>query len=421
MRRLFFVAGLAAAALVSAGLTACRHAQAALAGQEGDAGRPAGDAAGALAVRRGDLRPVLLLTGELKAAQAVQLVTPSTPAFEVQLSWLAEDGAHVAADQPVAQFDNSTFASQIEEKRSTVASAEAELARLEADGRAQLADKAFAVESKGRDLAKARIEAAVPPELLPAHDYQDRQLKLQTAQAELVKARDDLAATRSSTAADVAVQRVALDKARRELAAGEVGLRGMTLRAPHAGTLVIADHPYEGRKLQVGDKLYPGLAVASLPDLSSLEVEAALSDVDDGKVAPGMAATCYLDAFPTVPHAGRVAEVAGVARESGRTALLRYLPVRIALAPWSAADLARLRAGMSVRVEVDTTPARDAVLVPRAALDFAGAPLREPRALLAGGGAAAVRLGVCDPFWCVALSGAAPGQALRRRATAGAG
>jgi hypothetical protein len=411
MRRFFLAAGLVAAALGATELAACRHAHAI----------SAGDPAAGLTVRRGALRPRLLLTGELKAAHAVQLITPATPSFELQVTWLGEDGGRVAAGQPVAQFDNSTFAAQIEEKRSAVTSAEAELARLTADGRAQLADKTYAVEEKKRDLAKARIEAAVPAELLPAHDFQDRQLKLRAAQAELTKALQDLETAHSSTTADFEVQHVTLDKARRELAAAELGLRGLTLRAPRAGTLVIADHPNEGRKIQLGDKLYPGMPVASLPDLSSLQVEAALSDVDDGQVAPGMAATCFLDAFPATPHAGRVAAVAGVARESGRTALLRYLPVRVELAPWSAADLARLRAGMSVRVEIDAAPVRDAVLVPRQALDFAGLPLRPPVALLAGGGGAAVRLGACDPFWCVALAGVAPGQALRRRGVAGAG
>ena len=366
-------------------------------------------------MRRGALQPRLLLTGHLKAARAVELVTPATPAFQLQLTWLADDGAQVGAGQPVAQFDNSTFADDIEAKRSAVTSAVADLARLEADGRAQVTDKAFTVEVKRRDLVKARIEAGVPPELLPAHDYQDRQIKMQTAAAELAKAQDDLATARSSAAADVGVQRVTLEKARRELAAAEAGLRDLTLRAPHAGTLVIADHPYEGRKIQVGDKLYPGMTVASLPELSSLEVEAALSDVDDGQVAPGMPATCYLDAFPEAPHAGRVAAVAAVARESGRTALLRYLPVRVELAPWSAADLARLRPGMSVRVEIDSAAVRDAVLVPRAALDFGAAPRGAVRALLAGGASAPVRLGSCDGFWCEALAGVEPGQALRRR------
>jgi HlyD family secretion protein len=410
MRRAFPLAGPLALALAATGLAACHHAQAAPAA--------AGAAPTSLTVRRGTLQARLLLTGELKATRAVSLVTPSTPSFEVQVTWLAEDGAVVAAGDPVAQFDNSNFSTEIEQKRSEVATATADLARLTADGRAQVADKSYAVEQKQRDLEKARIEAAVPAELLPPHDYQDLQLKYQTATAELAKAQQDVAAARRGATADVAVQTVTLDKARRELAAAELGLRGMTVRAPQGGTLLIADHPYEGHKIQVGDRLIPGVTVATLPDLSSLAVEAALSDVDDGQVVPGLSATCYLDAFPDAPHAGRVVAVAGVARESGRTALLRYLPVRVELAPWSAAQLARLRPGMSVRVELDTARSASvptsALLAPRAGLDLAASP---PQARLAGGGQTVVRLGDCDAFWCVALAGVEAGQVLRRDRT----
>jgi HlyD family secretion protein len=375
--------------------------------------------AGTLAVRRGDLRPRLLLTGELKAARARMLVAPASAAFQLQLTWLAEDGARVEAGQPVAQFDNSTFVSQIEEKRAQAATAAEELARLEAEARTKLAESAFAVAQKRRDLDKARTAAAVPTELLSAHDYQERQLKLRQAETDVAKAEEDLASQRAAGAADVGVQRVALAKARRELAAAETGIHELTLRAPAAGTVLIGDHPWEGRKLEVSDNLWPGMTVASLPEPASLRVEAALSDVDDGRVAPGMAATCVVDAFPDAVYRGRVAEVSAVARESGRSALLRSFTVSVELAPLGARDLARLRPGLSVRVEIAGRPVRDALLVPRAALDWGSSP---PRALLAGGGAAPVRLGACDAFWCVAESGGVTaGQALRRAGAAGSG
>jgi HlyD family secretion protein len=406
MRLRAHLAGLLVAVFGLAWLAGCSHARAAAP----EAALHPAD--GALAVRRGGLRPRLLLTGELQAAEAVALVTPPSAAFQLQLTWLAEDGSTVAAGQPVAQFDNSTFVAQIEDQRSAVTAAEAELARLQADSLAKQADSAFAVEQKRHDLAKARTAAAVPAELLSAFDYQDLQLKLKNAETELAKAEKDLATARGAVADDVGLQQVALAKARRELAAAESGVRDLTVRAPRAGTVVIADHPWEGRKVQVSDNLWPGMAVATLPDLASMVVEAALSDVDDGRVAPGRAAACFVDAFPDTAYAGRVAEVAAVARESGRSALLRYFPVRIELAPLPPSQRARLRPGMSVRVEIAAAPVRDALLVPRAALDLAASP---PRALLAGGGAAAVRLGPCDAFWCVAESGVAAGQALRRR------
>ena len=203
-------------------------------------------------------------------------------------------------------------------------------------------------------------------------------------------------------------------------------LRELTLRAERDSLVVVGEHPMEGRKFQAGDNVWVGMTVATLPETSSMMVEAALSDVDDGRVAPGMPATCILDAYPGIRYRGRVVEVAGVARESRRTALLRSIAVSIALDPIPPREAAQLRPGMSVRAEIDAAPVRGALLVPRAALDLedlsdlsrlshlsqAGAL---PRVRLAGGGAAPVRLGPCDAFWCVAASGVREGEALRGR------
>ncbi len=373
--------------------------------------------AGPLRVRRGDLTSVLLLSGELQAARADTLTAPHTPSFQLKIRWLAEDGAVVAAGQPVVQFDNATFVAQLDDKRTTASTARSELERIAADGRSAAADKGFAVEQKRTDLDKARRAAGVPPELLPRREYQDRQLAMQRAESELAKAEDDLAAQRTAAAADLAVQRLVVAKAERDVATAETAIGALTVLAPHAGIVLIAEIPWEGRKLREGDDVWMGMAVATLPDTAPTIAAVSLSDVDDGKVAPGMEAVCYLDAYPGTAYRGRVTEVAKVARESGRTALLRTLPVRVALDPLPAAAVRRLRPGMSVRVEIATATARDALLVPRAALDFAALPA--VRVLLAGGGQAPVRLGPCDAFWCVAQSGVALDQALRPALAAG--
>lgn len=137
-------------------------------------------------------------------------------------------------------------------------------------------------------------------------------------------------------------------------------------------------------------------------------VQASLSDVDDGRITPGMTVLCTLDAYPATTYRGRVLEISPVARESQRSPLLRYFPVRIAL---DKADTRRMRPGMSVRVEVLGPEVKNALLVPRTALDFAGGG---PRVLPAAGGTAPVRLGPCSADACVVESGVAEGTRLRR-------
>src|SRR5689334_10609511 len=113
---------------------------------EGDGAGPKGGAG--LAVRRGNLQERLLVTGGLVAGQAEPLSVPRTREFQLQIRWLAEDGTPVQAGQPVVEFDNSSFASELEEKKLSASEQVNELARLDAEGESTLSEKTFAVQEK---------------------------------------------------------------------------------------------------------------------------------------------------------------------------------------------------------------------------------------------------------------------------------
>lgn len=363
------------------------------------------DASGpVLTARRGGLRQRLLLTGELKAARALELKVPQTRDSQVQIRWMERDGTPVRAGQRVVDLDNSSFTSELEEKRSTAAQAADELERKEAEARSTLAEKTFLVEKNRNEVAKARLKANLPPDIIAAREIQDRQLDLKRAETELAKAETDLDAYRQESAADLKLQRIELEKSRREIREAEKAIAVLSLRAPRDGIVLTPDHPWEGRPLQEGDSVWPGMTVATLPDLSSLIVEADLSDVDDGRIAPGLEASCTLDAYPSETFRCRVAEIAPVARERSSNSLRRYFPVRVTLDRLDR----RMRPGMSVRVEV-LGPAVQGLIVPREALEFSNSP----RALLADGGAVPVRLGPCTATECLVEGDLKDGASLR--------
>lgn len=394
-RTAFLAASLLTAALCAAG---CAGAA------EGERGAGAD-----LIVRRGDLRPRLLLTGELAAERAVELKVPRTPTWQVQIRWMAEDGTMVHAGDRVVELDNSSFTGELEQKRAGAADATTELARKQAESRSTLAEKEWAVEQKRSELAKARSAAAVPADLVSAREHQDRQLALRRAEVELAKAERDLSAEREAAAADLEVQRITLRRSERDIAQAEEAIEALILRAPRDGIALAANHPWEGRKLREGDNIWVGMTVAILPELSTLEVHASLSDVDDGRIKPGMEAVCTLDAYPSESFHGRVVDISAVAKESPRQPLLRSFPVQIRL---DRVDVKKMRPGMSVRVEVLGPEVRGALLAPRAAIDFSG---ERPRVALAGGagGTRDIRLGPCDAAFCVVEKGLEEGARLR--------
>ena len=183
-----------------------------------------------------------------------------------------------------------------------------------------------------------------------------------------------------ASGSDVQIKKISLDKSRREIHTAEGTIDALSLKAPRDGMVLVGTHPFEGRKFQVGDSIWPGMPVATLPDLSSMMVEANLSDVDDGRIKPGMQVLCTLDAYPDTTYRGRVVDISPVAREMRRSPLLHYFPVRIAL---EKADTRRMRPGMSVRVEVMAAETEGR---PAGAAGGPGLRRGGPRALLAGGG-----------------------------------
>ena len=316
-------------------------------------------------VKRGTLEDRLVLTGELEAISAENLVVPRTPSWLLSVRWLADDGTTVKKGDPVVEFDSSSFASTLEDKRLAVVRSQNELASEVARATGTLADKTMEVDRKRAERDKAAAEAGVAPDLYPRRLHQEKQLALAQKQDALVKAEEDLAAEKRAAGLERTVKSVALKRTERELRDLGDRLDELTLRAPRAGLVQIAVNRREGRKFLVGDQSFPGWVVASMPDLTAMQVRARLSDVDDGGVRDGMHADCILDAFPKRIWKGTVKQVSPVARSEGREATRRFFDVAITL---DAAAPELMRPGMSMRVEVIRRRVEGALIVPRVAV-----------------------------------------------------
>jgi HlyD family secretion protein len=384
---------LCAAALLAAGC---------FSGYESDAPARASE----LRVRRGVFRGDVVLTGELRAGRGVDLMVPRLPQWQTSVKWLIQDGAEVKQGDRVVELDNSTFATNLDAKRQAVAQAQQELQQKEAEWYADTLRKQIDAAKRQAEYDKAKLDAAVPKEVVSPREHQDRQMKFQRAEVELAKANDLLKTQRIGVATDRENVLIKLHTAQRELEIAQLALEQLVLRASRDGIVVIRDHPWEGRKLQEGDGVWVGFPLAQLPELASLRVEADLADVDDGKVAIGMPATVILDAYPDQTYTGRITAVSAVAQESSRQSLRRVFAVIIAL---DKLDMTRMRPGLSARVIVNAAANANALLAPRAALDFTA---KKPRARLDDGKLVDVDLGPCNAQECIVKSGLKEGDRL---------
>jgi HlyD family secretion protein len=361
---------------------------------------------GELRVRRGDFASELVLSGELEAARGESLNVPSLPSWQTAIKWIAEDGGTVKAGEPAVELDNSALTADLESKRQALTQALQELQQKEAEWSADLEQKQLDAEKRKSELEKAKLDAVTPKELLSTKAYEEKQTAMRRAVVERDKAADLLGSRRTAVTAERRNLELSIAKARRDIATAERAIDELVLRAPRDGIIVVRDIPWEGRKMQIGDTVFVGMPIAMLPDLGTLRVEAALADVDDGKVATGMPVTVTLDAFPDVQFTGRIASISAVAQESRRQSLRRQFQVLVAL---DRLDAQRMRPGLSARVIVRGQTALQTLLAPRAAIDFSAA---QPRAHLAGGEVKDVKLGACNAQDCIVLGGLTLGEKL---------
>jgi multidrug resistance efflux pump len=238
-----------------------------------------------LRVRRGAFQSDVVLSGELEAARGDLLSVPPLPSWQTAIKWIAEDGAAVKANDPVAELDNSALTSDLDSKRQGAMQATQELQQRESEWTADLEQKELEVEKKKADLEKAVLEAKVPRELLSGRAFEEKQNALRRATTEHEKAVDSLRARRTAVSAERQNLLLNIEKTQRAIAIAEEAISALVLRAPRDGIVVVKDHQWEGRKLQSGDPVWVGFPIVLLPDLATMRVNASLADVDDGKVA----------------------------------------------------------------------------------------------------------------------------------------
>jgi HlyD family secretion protein len=250
----------------------------------------------------------------------------------------------------------------------------------------------------------------VPLEYRDPKDRPALQSKWEQTHAALEKAKLDRDAYEVTARADLTAARSTEEKARRELETAENSLVSMSVLAPRAGIFIVGMNfnqwgPDGPRKLQPGDNVWGGFPVGTIPDPSEMEVEAVLTEADNGRIAAGMSARCILDTYPDRVFEGRVADVGSVAAEAlqnGPFTTRAGFAVHVALERTDPL----MRPGLSVRIEVVRRSWQKALSVPRGAVRFE----KDGPVVRRGGASAPVRLVGCTPTECVVESGLSEGD-----------
>jgi len=321
-------------------------------------------------VQRGEFVDYLEMRGEAKASKSVTITAPYE-AGDLQILKITPTGTQVKKGDLIVEFDTTNPKQTLEENRSELKSAEAEIEQSRAQSRLKEEQDLTDVMKARFDVESAKLDAS-KQEILSKIDGEEAQLKLADAQQKLTEAETKLKADKDSDAADLEGKIQKRDQASFKVKQTERVLSVLQLHAPSDGILTLlnnwrASGPFgNGAAFKAGDRAWPGAALAELPDMSTLQVTARVDETERGRIQAGQSLTIRIDAIPDRAFTGHIVQISTTASTdfSAGWPFPRNFSVQIAIDNPDP----RLRPGMQANLRIATERVPNGILLPSQAL-----------------------------------------------------
>ncbi len=317
-------------------------------------------------VKHGKVVITVAARGELQGGNSEMLAGPMTGGADMAITFLRAPGELVNAGDVVVQFDTTDQEFNLKEAEADLAEAEQQVAQAQADSAAKEEETRFALEQARANVKLAELEVRRNP-LLAAIVAKQNDLALEGANDQLRQLQQDFANRKATSAAAIAIQEAARNKARVKAETARRNIEAMTLRAKSGGYVNVQPNTIGnflwGLQLpvfQVGDAVRAGVPVAQIPDLKNWEVSARIGELDRGHLAPGQKVDIEVVAVPGKAYAGKIKDMGGTMGPPWD----RHFQCKISLDNPSP----ELRPGMSAKIVITTGVVDDALWVPSQAL-----------------------------------------------------
>ncbi|MBT3346090.1 MAG: HlyD family efflux transporter periplasmic adaptor subunit [Gemmatimonadetes bacterium] len=297
-----------------------------------------------------------LRDGEMEAVDAEQIVAPQVRG-QLKITHLFPEGEIVEVGDLILEFDKAEFEQKVTEREQELEASRAELEKTLANQGVEIGRQEADIENKTAQLRlselqmeKMRFESLVERE---EARLRARQAELAVAQAqkkfEAQKVVDG--AEKKNRELDVAQKERRLDRSKKDL-------ESLSVNAERPG-LVVYEKIWKGsrpEKIRVGDEPWGGATLITLPDLSTMQVQTFVNEVDVDRLEVGLVASIRLDAFPGPVFEGSITKIAALGREKEGDKNVKVFDVTIQIAE----EDSRLKPGMTATCDViiETIPPR---------------------------------------------------------------
>ncbi len=269
-------------------------------------------------VKQGNFKVVVTTTGELRARKFVQVTGPvggqAANVYQTKIASIIPEGSLVKEGDVIAELDKAPAATKLASVTLDLQKAQADYTTAQLDSTLNLAvaredvrTAEYVLEEKKLAQEQARYEAPTIKRQA-AIDFEKAERALAQSKRNLDTKTKQAVAKMSSVGADLGRQQNNLKNIQTFI--GE-----FTVKAPAPG-MVIYIRDWNGKKKGVGSQWNAWEnSVATLPDLTQMESQTYINEVDVRKIAVGQKVQITLDADATKKLEGTVTHIANVGEQ----------------------------------------------------------------------------------------------------------
>ncbi len=326
--------------------------------------------------QRGEFVITVRGRGEIKSARSVTINAPQTP--ESRIVRLAEATKPIKKGDVVVEFDPVTQEQLYIERNSQVRQVDSEIVQAKAQHRIVNEQDSMLLMQTEYNLERAKLEAS-KQEILSEIQGAKNRIDVGISQGEVAKAKTAVDSHQEAQQADLARLAERRDKSARDMDRAKTYMQNMVIRSPIDGMLIILPNfrasgsfGQSNPPFKEGDRAWTGAPIAEIPDMSHVQVEFRIEEVDRGLVKIGQPVKTRIDAVPGLEMQGNLEWVSPIAQLLFRSfPPEKNFPAKVTLEKPDP----RLRPGMSATAEIILEQLQNVLLIPlKSSFELDGKP-----------------------------------------------
>lgn len=255
--------------------------------------------------------PAATITGEVRVLESQPLYTPPSNTSPVVVRYYVQDGTEVKKGDPVLRIDPGQAAARLRTLRADIERADARARKEVAELEVKALDAQIAWFDAEAALATARIDAALPRELLSGLDFDRYQGELQRTERELSLRTKELEEAKEAVERRRKDGALEVERMQLEQTFQKDQVESAEVRADRDGVVLHGFDPWNGQRIDEGSSAQAGQLVGEVAGVGGAGVRAYALESERHLFARDANVELRFDALPDIRANGHIVAMSG--------------------------------------------------------------------------------------------------------------